>query len=371
MLFSPRPKENREDLLDREEELESFSRFLESEGPICLILGLRRTGKSSLLRVGLNVSNFPSIVIDLRVLEEKIRPSYMDFITLLNKEFNSFISKRGIRERLLNAFKSVSGVEVSGMKLYFKWRGDERVHIVDLLEKMNELGEELNTKFIIAFDEAQELIAVRNLRFDTILAYAYDNLHNIKIILTGSKVGLLYRFLRIEKPDAPLFGRAFWKIELSYFNENLSRRFLEEGFRQASLNYSMDEIEETVKVFDGIPGWLSYYGFLRIQGADHRKALENGRREAVRLLKKEFKHFLELRPLSRDRYIEIIKAVGMEARRWGEIKRIVEARLGESIPPKNFTELLNKLVESGFLIKSNEEYLLPDKLLKDAVFNID
>jgi len=66
MLFSPQPKERREDLFDRDKELNSFYRFIDKGGPICLILGLRRTGKSSLLKVGLNTLDTPYIILDLR-----------------------------------------------------------------------------------------------------------------------------------------------------------------------------------------------------------------------------------------------------------------------------------------------------------------
>ena len=69
----------------------------------------------------------------------------------------------------------------------------------------------------------------------------------------------------------------------------------------------------------------------------------------------------------RDRYIAILEAISLGYRRWGEIKKIVEARLGEHIPPKNYTELLNRLIESGFIIKDEEGYILQDLILKDAV----
>ncbi|MGC9105445.1 MAG: hypothetical protein ACP5HQ_03360 [Thermoprotei archaeon] len=50
MFFDPAPKDRREDFFDREEELE---RLKSLSSPITLVLGLRRTGKSSLIRIAL------------------------------------------------------------------------------------------------------------------------------------------------------------------------------------------------------------------------------------------------------------------------------------------------------------------------------
>jgi len=248
---------------------------------------------------------------------------------------NRFLIKwREISSRILEVFKNIRGIEISGFKLYFSWSERSRLSISDLLTNLNNIAYELNTKFIIAFDEAQELSSIRGVRFDYILAYAYDNLRNLKFILTGSKVGLLYRFLKVEDPDAPLFGRPFWKIELTYFSKEESKLFLEKGFEEASIKYHRHEVEETIDRFNGVPGWLSYYGYLRLQGISHEEALKETTDKASLLLSNEFNNFLIHRPIARDRYIEIMRAISSGASRWGEIKKIVELRLNERIPPK-------------------------------------
>ena len=162
MLFSPEPKERREDLFDRDEELRSFQRFLEVGGPICLILGLRRTGKSSLLKVGLRLSNLPHVVLDLRVLEEKARVSYGDFIRVLNEAFNKLLSERkALAKHLIDFLKVVDGVEVSGLRVYFKWGKRERLSLASFFERVNDFAESCGFKVVLAFDEAQELAMLR------------------------------------------------------------------------------------------------------------------------------------------------------------------------------------------------------------------
>lgn len=79
MLFDPAPKIRREDFFDRE--IERVKSLL---SPITLVLGLRRTGKSSLIRISLEELGHPYIYVDLRKFEEKIYANYKDFILELS-----------------------------------------------------------------------------------------------------------------------------------------------------------------------------------------------------------------------------------------------------------------------------------------------
>lgn len=66
MLFDPAPKIRREDFFDRE--IERVKSLL---SPITLVLGLRRTGKSSLIRISLEELGYPYIYVDLRKFRRK------------------------------------------------------------------------------------------------------------------------------------------------------------------------------------------------------------------------------------------------------------------------------------------------------------
>ncbi len=107
--------------------------------------------------------------------------------------------------------KNVEGLRVSlnppGISI--KFRGGSRVNIADLLIGLNDIGEPV----IIAIDEAQGLRRVNWLRFDRLFAYIFDNLTNLRLVLSGSQIGLLYGFLGLNDPRAPLFGRAYMEIK--------------------------------------------------------------------------------------------------------------------------------------------------------------
>jgi len=364
VLLSPEPKAYRRDLYDREEELEKLSMFLRGRlGPMALLLGLRRTGKTSLLKVALAEYEGPSIILDLRRVEGEGKLSYRGLTQLLEEGLNRLGGRW--RRRLLEALRSIKGVEASGLKVYLAWGGRRRVSLSDVLAKLSEVGVEEGVSVVVAFDEAQELSKAAGFRVDLTLAYAYDHLQGLKFILTGSKVGLLYRFIGVDNPKAPLYGRAMWEVKLSYFTPEQSSDFLTKGLEEAGVKASVDEVQEAVEELDGVPGWLTLYGYQRLtQG--HQEALDRVRATAEALVLSEVESFLKLRPQARERYVEILKAVAAGEGAWSSIKRRVEAALGEPIPPKNYTELLNNLVCAGLLVRSRDGYAAPDKLMEKA-----
>ncbi|MGC9048338.1 MAG: hypothetical protein ACP5I6_06785 [Caldisphaera sp.] len=51
-----------------------------------------------------------------------------------------------------------------------------------------------NEKFILIFDEVQFLRLPVSSELKKLIAYAYDNLDNIKFIVFGSEIGMLQNF---------------------------------------------------------------------------------------------------------------------------------------------------------------------------------
>ena len=66
MLFDLNPKVRREDLYDREDELREIFRAIDLKERFIVIYGVRRVGKTSLLRVALRESKVPHAIIDVR-----------------------------------------------------------------------------------------------------------------------------------------------------------------------------------------------------------------------------------------------------------------------------------------------------------------
>ncbi|ADY01003.1 ATPase [Vulcanisaeta moutnovskia 768-28] len=69
MLFDIEPKTRREGLFDRDNEVDSILNFIRGRSRFLEIYGIRRVGKTSVLRVALNEVNIPYCYIDARTLE--------------------------------------------------------------------------------------------------------------------------------------------------------------------------------------------------------------------------------------------------------------------------------------------------------------
>jgi Predicted ATPase (AAA+ superfamily) len=194
VLFDLLPKEDRNDLFDREEELNKLKGLEGLYSPITLVLGFRRTGKSSLIKVALKELGLPSIYIDLRRFEEIQYVQYRDFVLRLQHEVNKLIKRF---PDLLNALRNIRGVSIMGNQVLFYWKAGKRVSFASLLDSLNDWADD---KVIVVLDEAQELIRMRGFNILPILAYSYDNLRKIRFIISGSQMGLLLQIPQDPRP---------------------------------------------------------------------------------------------------------------------------------------------------------------------------
>ena len=343
-------------MFDREAELERVKNGLNY--PITLILGIRRSGKSSIVKVLMKEEDAMWIYIDLRKYEGKPYLNYKDLVQELERVLNSF------PERLKNLFKGVKGVSVSGIELRLGWSKENKVDISNLFERLSEISEKEGKRVVIVFDESQELRKLRGYDLLYPLAYAYDNL-TLRFIFTGSEIGMVYRFLKLDDAKSPLYGRAMTEVNVNPFNKDLAVEFLRRGFEEANVKVSEGELEEAYNNLGGIPGWLTYYGFYYLQFKDHKRALERTISTAVELIKEEFNNFLSNRKEARERYYTIMQ-VCKRGCRWSDVKRAIEAKEGISVDDKEVTNLIKNLVDTSFLMKEDEIYRPADVLMANA-----
>ena len=339
--FNPEPKTRREDFFNMEGELEGLSRGLRF-GKLVVVSGLRRYGKTSLILTCLNEEKYDYLYIDCRLL-----PSGMITLSSILKLFRDELERRVWAKRVL---RRVGEIAFGDVKV--KFRGEET-----LLSILHELEGK-----VVVLDEAQELRRSKY-RFDSILAYAYDHL-DIKFIVSGSQIGLLYRFLRVNDPEAPLYGRPYIEVRLGRLSESDSRRFLLEGFKQCGVEVSEGEIEEALRWFDGVIGWLTYFGYSRAVGGEKLPSIVG---KASKLALSELEHALKIYGVAEKRYREVLKAVALtNPAKWIQIKRWVEARLGR-IPNNTLTTIIRNLVDSGFVEKTLDGYVISDPILRNGI----
>ena len=269
MYFKPGIKESKKDFFDFKPELDALTRELRSmETRMVVIRGVRRTGKSSLLRIGLAESKLPHLLLDARTFG----PFSPDQIyELMANSLSELIEKhRAIGEIL----RRVKGISIAGSRVDFVSR--DRPVLVEVLEKLSEWGKSKGKPVVLALDEAQEFRLLP--RFDSLLAHIYDYSMGIKLVLAGSEVGVLDEFLGRRKAKAPLFGRPYFEIRMERLPAERAEEFLTAGFEQLGKKVGAGEISGAVTLFDGIIGWLTSYGYYRSK-TDHRKAVAKTYRE--------------------------------------------------------------------------------------------
>ncbi len=329
---------------------------------LIVVKGIRRIGKSSLVRVGCNVSSSNCIFVDVRAYGFL---SVDRFYELLSNALTDFIRRSsGFSSRITDALSRVKGISVSRLSIEI---ADRRPSIlVEILSSINKWAGDEGIYVVVVFDEAQDLVFIRGFR--KVLAYIYDYLERVKIVLTGSEVGVLDRLVGYRDPNSPLYGRAYLEINLRRLHRDKAIEFLELGFREQGFSTEIKNIVEAVDSLDGVIGWLTYYGYYTLK-YEHEKALKKTISDGSIIVAAELRHFLANRMQARDRYRILLKALDMP-RTWSELKRILEINIGRKIHPNQFTRYLRELVNYGFIVKENNLYRIADPLIKYALRHV-
>jgi Predicted ATPase (AAA+ superfamily) len=338
-LFDLKPKKNRNELFDREKELEELKKAVEKRYSIIAILGIRRIGKTSVLKTFLN--EMGGIYLDLRGVFKTIE--------LQERITDSINSSIGIFRRIL---EGIRGISFAGFSVEIKWKGSDSISLVGLL---NEINRRTNN-FILALDEVQATKPPVSAQLRNLLAYGYDNFENINFIVAGSEIGLLRDFLGIERPDSPLYGRYIYEIHVERLTREESKEFLVRGFKEEGLNPPVNIIEEALDYFDGIIGWLAFFGR---KYADGIRDLKDLKEIAINLA------LDELKKLSiRERLV--LKAIASSSNSWGEVRRYIEEKEGITLPKATLSRLVEKMEKLSII----KDYRFLDPIYKEASFKL-
>gem|GEM_PF-960174 len=211
ILFDHRPKETRRDLYDREEELSALHSA--SSEPIILLTGVRRIGKTSVLKVFLNELEVPHALVDVRLP----LTSYKSLYSL----FSDILSQINKKKSIKSYVEHINGISILGVNISLSWDPRDKPSLLTVMDNLNQAG-----RVILAFDEAQNLRGKLSNEFLSLIAHCYDYCRNMTFVLTGSEIGLLYDFLKMEDPSSPLYGRHVEEIRLNKFNEQESLDFV-------------------------------------------------------------------------------------------------------------------------------------------------
>jgi AAA+ ATPase superfamily predicted ATPase len=310
-------------------------------------------------------------VLDGRAFSSSPQVRREEFVKLLESTLNGFLKKeKKLQRKIVDALKHVQGLEASAdARVSLRWGPgpEDAVNISSIIDALSHEAIRQKTRFVIAFDEAQEFRKIMKFDLTSILAHGYDYSKGLQFVVTGSEAGMLHNFLRIDEPKSPLYGRATVEIELSGLTEEQSKEFLKKGFAQIRLKVPDEMLESVHLRFDGIIGWLTYCGLKAMEEKKlDRKIIDEAAEKATRLVALEFKNFLGL--YKSKRYSVVMKNLARGNNTWADLKRAVESKEGVTIGQGEITKLLSNLEDAGFVAKGNDgTYFIADPMVIEGV----
>jgi AAA+ ATPase superfamily predicted ATPase len=369
MLFSTRPKESREDLYDREREIEILKDSIRRKDWIA-VLGIKRVGKTSVVNVAVRETDSMSLKLNLMKLHDPRRKKYPreNFISLILENVNGLVKSYTMAGRVVRIISNVLGIdeesfmEFNIIKIKPRLKKFRKEDLTYLFRELDTFAKDNKKILTIVFDEAQELVKISEIDFPSLFHDIYDYCQNTVVIFTGSMIRVVESVLKNIEYKEPFFGRYIRRVSLPKFTEEQSKDFLRRGFEEEGIKVSEDIIDYAWRKFDGIPGWLTFFG------SEYSVAVKHGLKpdidrivsNTIKEIKEEVINFLKYSQ-SMERYSAIILALdrlGGEAE-LREIRKIASSLLNEEIPAPRIYEMLNRLLNYSLIEKSNNKYSLP------------
>ncbi len=331
-----------------EDEIKRTKAYLRA-GEWFLVSGLRRTGKTTLIRsVAASLDEHRVMYVNTW----KIHPD--------QAKLEKFIEIMG-EQLQVAATKFIDRVNITDFKLLgMTVKFEKKKKIFDQL--FDQLLEDRPLIWII--DEVQDFF--KDPRLFRYLAALHD-LHapRLTVVLLGSVVAMR-KILRITASH-PLYGRISDEFLLTPFNEMKSRQFLKQGFEQCNISIPEEVITEAALQLGGFAGWLSLFGRLAVI---EKEMLSSGGvegfKQILQRLEKEARHQIidEIARMLHDKrkagiYLKILRKVAEEP-------SVTLAELSKSIEKKPTTLLnyLSYLQAHGIIKKMERHYLIADPLTR-------
>ena len=220
-------------------------KLLVSVGDWATVSGLRRTGKTTLVRSTISaMKNTNVLYVDMWGTEE--RHEFDIFLERLRIE----VKKLATRSKLKSVVEKIESISFIGIKIDLRIKGE--FMLIDLLERLTK-----KTKLVLILDEAQS--ALNSRKVTEFLASLHDRLApNFSVVMVGSVISM--KKIISSKKAMPLYGRISDEIVLQPLSPEKAKKFLVEGF--AECNVSVDDliVDAGVNAFGGFAGWLNWYG---------------------------------------------------------------------------------------------------------------
>ncbi len=334
-LFDTKPKSDPRFLYGREKELDELVESLKKKNWV-ILLGPRRIGKTSLAECAIKRIGKRIFLLDAR--------ENSNFIESLNKLLAIPESSLKIKAEIRVPYTPINiGAEY-----------DKTLSKRDLESLLKKVGH-----MYIIIDEAQWLKNPRKVVM--LLAHLYDYYYDsITFIITGSMIGVLKSIIE-PGPSSPLYGRAITEMEIKRWQSSTSLNFLKAGTAELGLELSEKMAIEVENSLDGLPGWLTLFGYNYAQEKNPNIALTKTIKEAKRIVSQEIKSIAEL-GIGTPRLVEVLKILAKEPARFIDIVRAT------GFNNTSLSKYLSTLGRLEYVEKDSKgKYLISDPMLLEFI----
>lgn len=354
-MFEVRPVTSERNLYGREHR-EALGRLKENveEKTFTAILGPRRVGKTSIIRVFLNRYPYRYIYYDFSPFMGRQGISYTELTpAMMNIETEKLSYRAQLSLGLIRLdVRPESGVQFQNA-------------LINLLRELNGKYDDL----LLVIDEAQVMPLTRGINMLGLLQLISNTMDNTTVIMTGSMPGLLERILS-PSASKPMFARYVDRISIPRWTSDESIGYLKKGLREAKVPHTRAELEEAVEELSNVPGFLAYYGKMRTRGMGHEEALREASNYAVGIWEQDLEAFLNI--YSTRAYVTALWVLAQS--RFGLTRKEIagEVLRMENISDRSLSRILKNLVSSGMVEHSRKrgKYRIAEIPLAKAVENI-
>ena len=325
-LFDTKPKSDPRFLYGREKELDGLVESLKKKNWV-IILGPRRVGKTSLAECAIKRMGRKIFLLDAR--------ENNNFIESLNKLLATPESSLKVKAEIRVPYTPINiGAEYN--------KTLSKKNLDSLLKKVGHI--------YIIIDEAQWLVNPRKVVM--LLAHLYDYYYDsVTFIITGSMIGVLKSIVE-PGPSSPLYGRAITEMEIKRWQSSISLSFLKTGTAELGLRLNEKRAIEVEENLDGLPGWLTLFGYNYAQVKNPNIALTKTIKEAKKIVSQELKSIAEL-GIGTPKLIEVLRVLAKEPVRFVDIAKATNfnnTSLSKYLSTLNRLEYIEKDSKSRYFI---------------------
>jgi len=356
---------------NREDELLRIKRVL-SDGNNITLYAPRRYGKTSLVKKALaelENEGFNTVYIDFMKIysREKFIENYTSEIVNKNSSsIDSIIAK--VAKFVSGIVPSVSFDNSGNPKFslaYIQGQNTETT-LIDAINLPEKLASD-NQKWIIAFDEFQEITNFNGDSFEKILRSEIQHQHNVSYIFFGSKTHLLKDMFN-NKNRA--FYNASMVMTINKIKEEKSIDFLVERFHNSGISLTDDIAKYILQKVENIPYYIQFiaYEIWQFMIVNNKKAITkdfvNDAFERIIEIKNDY--YWELTNKQTNYRKKVLKALASSSKEIFSHNVSQQFSLGAT---SSTQKAINVFINDGIIEQSKTNYEFSDPIFKEFIIS--